>query len=101
MFAHISVAQADLLQARGAWLPMLTVNSGFSNSSNERFDQASTVRLRPILMTTFTTLFGMLPLALGIGEGSELNRAGERLQTWLTGSRPAIPVAREIPVAGD
>jgi HAE1 family hydrophobic/amphiphilic exporter-1 len=29
-------------------------------------------RLRPILMTTFTTVLGMLPLALGIGEGSEL-----------------------------
>lgn len=33
---------------------------------------AGSVRLRPILMTTLTTLFGMLPLAMGIGEGSEL-----------------------------
>ena len=33
---------------------------------------AGAVRLRPILMTTTTTLFGMLPLALGLGEGSEL-----------------------------
>lgn len=29
-------------------------------------------RLRPVLMTTITTLFGMLPLALSKGEGSEL-----------------------------
>ncbi|MDT8340338.1 MAG: efflux RND transporter permease subunit [Longimicrobiales bacterium] len=36
--------------------------------------QAGAVRLRPILMTTLTTAFGMLPLALGIGEGSELMR---------------------------
>ncbi len=31
-------------------------------------------RLRPVLMTTLTTLFGMLPLALSKGEGSELWR---------------------------
>jgi len=36
--------------------------------------EAGSVRLRPILMTTLTTMFGMLPLALGIGEGSELMR---------------------------
>ena len=30
------------------------------------------LRLRPILMTTITTVVGMLPLALGLGEGSEM-----------------------------
>jgi len=33
---------------------------------------AGASRLRPILMTTATTVLGLLPMALGIGEGSEL-----------------------------
>ena len=35
---------------------------------------AGRIRLRPILMTTFCTLFGLLPLALGLGAGAELQR---------------------------
>ncbi len=35
---------------------------------------AARTRLRPILMTTLCTLFGLLPLALGLGAGSELQR---------------------------
>ena len=36
---------------------------------------AAKSRLRPILMTTLTTVLGMLPMAIGTGEGSEMWRA--------------------------
>ena len=38
----------------------------------EAIIQASTLRLRPILMTSLTSVFGMLPLAIGLSEGSEM-----------------------------
>jgi HAE1 family hydrophobic/amphiphilic exporter-1 len=34
--------------------------------------EAGSNRLRPILMTSATTVFGLLPMALGLGEGAEL-----------------------------
>ncbi len=35
--------------------------------------QGGRVRLRPILMTSLTTVFGLTPMALGLGEGAETN----------------------------
>jgi HAE1 family hydrophobic/amphiphilic exporter-1 len=35
-------------------------------------EQAGRTRLRPIIMTTLTTILGLVPMALAIGEGSEL-----------------------------
>ncbi|MBN2527432.1 MAG: efflux RND transporter permease subunit [Deltaproteobacteria bacterium] len=44
------------------------------NTGMERFEavvEAARRRLRPVLMTSMTTICSMIPLALGIGEGSE------------------------------
>ena len=39
---------------------------------NEAIVRAGHVRMRPILMTTLTTVLGLLPMALSWGEGAEL-----------------------------
>ena len=40
-------------------------------STREALIEAGAIRLRPILMTTFALIAGMLPIALGRGEGAE------------------------------
>jgi HAE1 family hydrophobic/amphiphilic exporter-1 len=41
-------------------------------SKLEAIKQAGQIRMRPIFMTTLTTILGLLPMALGFGEGAEL-----------------------------
>jgi CzcA family heavy metal efflux pump len=57
---------------------MLLDFSEHLHQQGEPFDvaiaHAGRIRLRPILMTTFCTLFGLLPLALGLGAGAELQK---------------------------
>ncbi len=43
--------------------------AGFSKTDAIKFASAS--RFRPILMTSLATVFGLLPLALGLGEGAQ------------------------------
>ena len=43
---------------------------------------AARSRLRPILMTTLTTVLGMLPMAMGKGEGSEMWRSLGMVVAW-------------------
>jgi multidrug efflux pump len=43
-------------------------------SSEEAIFEASLLRFRPILMTTFAAMLGALPMLLGAGTGSELRR---------------------------
>jgi HAE1 family hydrophobic/amphiphilic exporter-1 len=48
-----------------------TADGGYGLGLLEAVKQAGVRRLRPIMMTTLTTVFGLLPMALQTGEGSE------------------------------
>lgn len=57
--AIVLIDYTNLLRSRGIAL-------------EEAIIQASTSRLKPILMTTATTILGILPIALGLGEGGDM-----------------------------
>jgi len=57
--AIVLVEYIELLRRRGASLVPAVI-------------EAARLRLRPIVMTTLTTVVGMSPLALGLGAGSEM-----------------------------
>jgi multidrug efflux pump subunit AcrB len=96
-------------------------------SRRDAMIEAGAERMRPIFMTTLTTMFGMFPLALGIGEGTEMmqplavavigglslstvltllvvpsaylvfHAAGDRAKGWIVGRRDARD---EVPSLG-
>ena len=65
MLGGIVVNNAILLVDQAGQLTMK------GSSVRDAVVEAGRRRLRPILMTTLTTIFGLLPLALGVGEGAE------------------------------
>ena len=123
LLAGIVVNNAILLVE---YAEQIRVGRGVSRA--EAVVEAGGVRLRPILMTTLTTIFGMLPLALGIGQGSELmqplaiavvggmsmstfltlfvvpsaylilNAGAERIGSWLTGRKSVAASTERIAV---
>ena len=73
IFSMIGLVFLMGLVTKNAILLVDFANQGQRNgmSRDEALLAAGQVRLRPILMTTAAMTFGMLPLALGLGEGAE------------------------------
>jgi multidrug efflux pump subunit AcrB len=73
IFSIIGVVMLMGLVTKNAILLVDFANHGQREGRNQ-FDalmEAGQVRLRPILMTTLAMIFGMLPMAIGMGEGGE------------------------------
>lgn len=73
LFSIIGIIMLMGLVTKNAILLLDFVNR-LREDGKSRFDavvESGRVRLRPILMTTFAMIGGMLPLALALGEGSE------------------------------
>ncbi|MGH7047298.1 MAG: efflux RND transporter permease subunit [Stellaceae bacterium] len=69
----------------------LSAQRSQGKSARQAIREACLLRFRPIMMTTFSALFGSLPIALGQGAGSELRQpmgvafiGGLLISQWLT-----------------
>ncbi|MYN02472.1 MMPL family transporter [Pseudoduganella sp. DS3] len=73
VFSVIGVIMLMGLVTKNAILLVDFTNHGQreGKSQYEAIMDAGQVRLRPILMTTLAMIFGMLPMAIGLGEGGE------------------------------
>jgi multidrug efflux pump subunit AcrB len=73
IFSVIGVVMLMGLVTKNAILLVDFANHGQREGKSQfaALMEAGQVRLRPILMTTLAMIFGMLPMALGLGEGAE------------------------------
>lgn len=73
MFSIIGIIMLMGLVTKNAILLIDFINQarGEGQAREDAIIQAGQTRLRPILMTTSAMIMGMLPLALGLGEGAE------------------------------
>lgn len=66
MLAGIVVNNAIVL------IDYIGIRRGWGEDRTEAILNSGPRRLRPILMTTLTTVLGLIPMALGIGDGAEM-----------------------------
>lgn len=66
MLAGIVVNNAIVL------IDYIGIRRGWGEDRTEAILNSGPRRLRPILMTTLTTILGLIPMALGIGDGAEM-----------------------------
>ena len=73
IFSVIGIVMLMGLVTKNAILLVDFTNHGQRNgkSQHDAILDAGQVRLRPILMTTLAMIFGMLPMAIGMGDGGE------------------------------
>jgi HAE1 family hydrophobic/amphiphilic exporter-1 len=77
LFSMIGIIMMDGLVAKNGTLLIDYTHTLMERglTLREALVEAGRTRLRPIIMTTFTMIFGMLPTALALGEGAE-SRSG-------------------------